>query len=59
MIVGIPKETADGERRVALVPELVGKLKGVQVLVEKGAGQSVDHLHYHLLAGRPMQWPPG
>ena len=25
----------------------------------RDAGQSVDHVHLHLLGGRPMQWPPG
>ncbi|HXA54482.1 MAG TPA: Re/Si-specific NAD(P)(+) transhydrogenase subunit alpha [Solirubrobacteraceae bacterium] len=40
MRVGVPKETAPGERRVAIVPEVVGKLtaKGLEVLVQRGAG---------------------
>jgi NAD(P) transhydrogenase subunit alpha len=39
MRVGVPKETAAGERRVALVPETVSRLgEGVEVVVEAGAG---------------------
>jgi len=39
MLVGVPKEVVPGERRVALVPETVGRLgEGVEVVVEAGAG---------------------
>jgi NAD(P) transhydrogenase subunit alpha len=40
MRIGVPRETAAGEHRVALVPEVVGKLqaKGLDVLVQAGAG---------------------
>jgi len=40
MKVGVAKETAPGERRVALVPESLGKLTtaGIEILIERGAG---------------------
>jgi NAD(P) transhydrogenase subunit alpha len=42
--VGIPKEVAEGERRVGLVPETVGRLvkDGFEVLVESGAGRDYN-----------------
>jgi NAD(P) transhydrogenase subunit alpha len=44
MRIGVPKETAAGERRVALVPELVTKLteSGIDVVVEAGAGEAAS-----------------
>jgi histidine triad (HIT) family protein len=34
---------------------------GYRLVVNSGAdaGQSVAHLHMHLLGGRPLKWPPG
>ena len=52
MKVGVLRETTSGERRVALVPEAVEKLRagGVAVLVERGAGEAAafsddDYVH--------------
>src|SRR5204863_1065449 len=41
MKVGVPRESAEGERRVALVPDVVKRLqaKGVEVVAEAGAGE--------------------
>jgi NAD(P) transhydrogenase subunit alpha len=44
VIIGVPKETAAGERRVALVPEAAGKLvkAGNEVRIEAGAGEAAS-----------------
>ncbi len=46
MIVGCPKEIVSGERRVALVPDLVAKLRqaGLDVAVQAGAGEASGFL---------------
>ena len=35
--------------------------RGYRLVLNTGddGGQTVDHLHLHLLGGRPMAWPPG
>ena len=48
-----------------VIPQLAKELgiaeKGFRVVANTGeeGGQSVKHLHFHLLGGRSMQWPPG
>tara|TARA_B100000424_G_C22756598_1_gene408482 strand:+ start:202 stop:537 length:336 start_codon:yes stop_codon:yes gene_type:complete len=39
----------------------VGVQEAFRVVINNGsgAGQSIFHLHLHLIAGRPLQWPPG
>jgi histidine triad (HIT) family protein len=46
---------------IAQLAEKLGLGDGYRVVTNTGpnAGQSVDHLHFHLLGGRPMSWPPG
>jgi H+-translocating NAD(P) transhydrogenase subunit alpha len=45
MIVGVPRESYPGERRVALVPGVLASLAkaGMQVMVEAGAGESAGY----------------
>jgi histidine triad (HIT) family protein len=44
--------------KLAKRQKLIG---GYRVVTNQGdeGGQSVDHLHFHLIGGRSMQWPPG
>lgn len=46
-------------RRVAEQLDL--NQQGYRVVANVGmdGGQSVDHLHFHLLGGRQLKWPPG
>ena len=67
----IPSVNEVGEADTALVGHLFVVLRklaaekgisaGYRVVTNTGvgAGQSVPHLHFHLLGGRPMGWPPG
>ncbi|HEX2451467.1 MAG TPA: histidine triad nucleotide-binding protein [Gemmatimonadales bacterium] len=60
---------ADGEavlaRSLAFAAEVATELGldkgGYRIVTNTGpdAGQSVDHLHFHVLGGRKLRWPPG
>jgi H+-translocating NAD(P) transhydrogenase subunit alpha len=65
MQIGVPKETAEGEHRVALVPEVVGKLSGgengAEVVVERGAGAGalIPDTQYEEAGARMVEDPAG
>jgi histidine triad (HIT) family protein len=62
-------DLGDNDRELAghlllVVRDLAEKLgvgEGFRLVANTGedGGQTVDHLHFHLLGGRPQQWPPG
>jgi histidine triad (HIT) family protein len=52
--------------RLLLAASEVATAEGIQtsgyrtvINTGAGAGQTVHHLHLHVLGGRPMKWPPG
>ena len=66
-IGSVSEITADNSTVVAHIFEVIAKLtkeKGLDSYrvvsnIGEQAGQSVFHLHFHVLSGRDMTWPPG
>lgn len=66
-IGSVAEVTADNSAVVAHIFEVIAKLtkemgiESYRVVSNIGeqAGQSVRHLHFHVLSGRDMTWPPG
>lgn len=48
-------------RMMQQVADEAGLNRGYRIVTNIGqdGGQSVDHLHFHVLGGRNLQWPPG
>ena len=64
--LGIEPEDAELIGRVLLAAKAIAAQNGLEengfrIVANEGrdAGQSVEHLHFHLLGGRAMKWPPG
>lgn len=69
--VPVPRLSASAEADAALLGHLLvtagriareqGLAEGFRIVINNGrqAGETVPHLHLHLLAGRELGWPPG
>ncbi|MGH7709595.1 MAG: HIT domain-containing protein [Vulcanimicrobiaceae bacterium] len=55
------EEIAELMRAVGKIGGEIGAAGGYRVVSNQGrdGGQTVYHLHWHILAGRRMTWPPG
>jgi len=65
-IMEITKENAKVINKITMVAQELARQnqianKGFRIVVNTGedGGQSVSHLHFHLLGGRSLAWPPG
>ena len=49
------------QKVIANIAQQKNLIDGFRVVINCGpnAGQAVYHLHFHLLGGRKMEWPPG
>jgi histidine triad (HIT) family protein len=47
--------------KVRTIAEQAGLTNGYRLVTNIGedGGQTVSHLHFHIMGGRPMAWPPG
>ncbi len=66
-VKGIESATSEDDlQSLLLAAAEVARIEGVErsgyrLVINSGqhGGQTVDHLHVHVLGGRPMAWPPG
>lgn len=56
---GLLLEMFDVAKKVAHAEGIAAEGTRMVTNIERGAGQSVFHLHIHVLGGRLMGWPPG
>ena len=62
-IACVKENSLTGElfQKACAVASAEGLERGFRLVVNSGedGGQTVGHLHIHVIGGRPMQWPPG